>query len=90
MWIIIAVIVILFLYLKFGLHLSVKLKTFFRKGFAPSRGLAFIPLQKYYSQSRLFGLFHKLSQNGYLRFMCLEYLCLLSSTLSRISNSDEC
>lgn len=38
MWIIIIVLIILLVYLKFGLHLSIKLKTFFRRGFAPKRG----------------------------------------------------
>lgn len=38
MWIILIVLVILLIYLKFVLHLSVKLKTFFRRGFAPKRG----------------------------------------------------
>lgn len=38
MWILIILLLILILYLKFGLHLSIKFKTFFRKGFAPKRG----------------------------------------------------
>lgn len=38
MWIFLILIVLLLCYLKFGLHLSIKLRTFFRRGFAPVRG----------------------------------------------------
>ena len=38
MYIIICLLVGILLYLKFILHLSIKFKTFFRKGFAPNRG----------------------------------------------------
>lgn len=38
MWILIIVLIVLFVYLHFVLHLSIKFKTFFRKGFSPVRG----------------------------------------------------
>lgn len=38
MYIIIILLIALFLYLKFILHLNIKYKTFFRRGFAPNRG----------------------------------------------------
>lgn len=38
MWLILLIIVAIFLYLRFGLHLQIKWKTFFRKGFKVSRG----------------------------------------------------
>ena len=38
MYIIIILLIALFLYLKFILHLNIKYKTFFRRGFAPDRG----------------------------------------------------
>lgn len=38
MYIIIILLIALFLYLKFVLHLSIKYKTFFRRGFVPNRG----------------------------------------------------
>ena len=38
MWIIIIILVVLLVYLKFVLHLSIKYKSFFHKGFAPKRG----------------------------------------------------
>lgn len=38
MYIIIVLLIGLLFYLKFGLHLSIKLKTFLRRGFAPRRG----------------------------------------------------
>lgn len=38
MYIFIVLLIGVLLYLKFGLHLSIKLKTFLRRGFAPKRG----------------------------------------------------
>ncbi len=38
MWILIIIIIGLYLLLKYSLHLSIKWKTFLRKGFAPKRG----------------------------------------------------
>lgn len=38
MYIIIVLLIGLLFYLKFGLHLSIKLRTFFKRGFAPNRG----------------------------------------------------